>query len=59
MDFPPDPTGSPLYLAEEEGTYNLKLRTAFNQTKQQNKWLVSHLTFSDKLDALYSDFTLG
>ena len=48
MDFPPDPSVSPLDSAEEEVTSYLKMRTAFNQTKHQHKWLVSHLTFSEK-----------
>ena len=57
MEFSPDPPGTPLDLSGEEGTPDSKLRTAFKQTKQQQKWLFSHLTFGDKLDALYSDFT--
>ena len=36
-----------------------KLRTAFKQTKNRQKWLVSQINFSDKLDTLYYDFTLG
>ena len=59
MYFAPDPSEPPLEVAKEEVTPELKLRTAFKKTENQQKWLVSYLTFSDKLDALYSDFTSG
>ena len=45
--------------SEEEGILDPKLRTAFKIIKHRQKWMVSHLIFSDKSDALYSDFTLG
>ena len=45
--------------SEEDNTSDSKLCTAFNQTKQRQKWLFSHPTFSDKLDVLISNFTLG
>ena len=59
MEFPPEPSGPPLESAKEEVILESKLRTAFKNTEQQHKWMVSHLTFSDKLDALYSEFTSG
>ena len=58
-DFPTDPSGTPLELSEEEGTSDSQLRIALNQTKHQHKWMVTHLTFSDKLEVLYSDFKYG
>ena len=33
--------------------------TAFKKTVQQQKWMVPHLNFSDKLDIILSDFTPG
>ena len=59
MEFPPDPSGPLLGSAEGEVTLDVKLRTAFKKTKHQHKWLVSHLKFSDRLDALCYEFTLG
>ena len=35
------------------------MSTAFKQTIYQHKWLVTHITFSDKLDFLYSYLTSG
>ena len=58
IDFPREPSGTPLESPEEEGTLDFKLRTNFKKTEHRHKWMVSHLTLSDKLDALYSDFTL-
>ena len=52
MDFPPDSSGPPLDSAKEGDTYNTKLRKAFNKTLHGHKWLVSHLTFSNKIDIL-------
>ena len=57
MDLPPYPSGTPLDSDKEEFTSKSKLRTDLKKTENQHKWLVSHLTFSDKLYALYSDFT--
>ena len=59
MDFPPDSSGPPLDSEKEEGTSDSKLLTAFKKTEHQHKYLVSHLTLSDKLDTPYSDFTSG
>ena len=59
LDFPPDTSGPPLESSKEEGTSESKLGTYFKKTEHWQKWLVSHLTYSDKLDALYSDFTSG
>ena len=42
MDFPPEPSRPPLDLSEEEVTSDLKLCTAFKQTKHRHLWLVSH-----------------
>ena len=57
MDFPLDPSGPPLYSAEEEVVSNTKLHTDFKKTIHQHKWMVSYLTFSDKLYKLLSNFT--
>ena len=59
MDFPPDSSGPPLDSAKEGDTYNTKLLKAFNKIVHAHKWLVSHLTFSNKLDILQSDFMSG
>ena len=59
MDLPKDSSGPPLDSAKEEDTSNTKMCTAFKKTVHQHKWLVSHLTFSDKLDVLQSHFTSG
>ena len=56
MDLHTDPSRPALESAEEEGTSDLNLRTAFKKTEHWQKLLVSHITFSGKLDALYSDF---
>ena len=59
MDLPPEPSGSPLESEKEEGPSESKLCTDFNKTEHRHTYLVSHLTFSDKLDTLYSEFTSG
>ena len=59
MDFPPEPSGPPLDSAKEEYTPDTKLCTDFKKTIHQHKWLVSHLTFVDKLDMLQSNFKSG
>ena len=59
MDFPPEPSGTPLYSAKEVDTSDTKLRTAIKKIVHQHKWLVSHITFSDKLDILSSNFKSG
>ena len=59
MDFPPEPSKVTLESAEEDVTSYSKMFTAFKQKKYWQKYLVLHLTFSDKLDVLYSGFTLG
>ena len=59
MDFPLDPSRPPLDSAKEEDTPDTKLHTAFKKTVHQHKWLVSHITFSDKLDIIQSNFTSG
>ena len=59
MDFPSDPSGPLLDLVKEEGTSESKMRTTFKKTEHQHKWLVLHLTVSDKFGALCSEFTLG
>ena len=58
-DSPPEPSGPPLDSAKEEVVYESKLRTSFKKTEHRHKFLVSHLTFSDKLDVLYSEFMSG
>ena len=58
MDVPLDPSGPPLYSAKEEYTYDTKLRTSFKiYILHWQKWLVSHLKFSDTLNILQSNFT--
>ena len=57
--FPPNPSGPPLESSEEEGRSDLQLHKAIKGTKHQHKWMVTHITFSDKLDVIYSDFTSG
>ena len=57
LDFLTEPSISTLESSSEEGTSDSQLSTYFTQTKHWHKWLVTHLTFSDKLDILYSDFT--
>ena len=59
MDLPLDPSGPQLYSEKEEDIYNTKLCTAFKKTVHQQKWPVSNLTFTDKLDILQSDVTSG
>ena len=59
MYFPPDPSGPPLKSAKEGDTSESKLRIAFKKTVHRHKFLVSHLTFSDKLDIINSYFTPG
>ena len=59
MDLPLEPSGPPLDSGKYEDTSYTKLHTPFNKTVHQHKWLVSHLTLSDKLDMLQSDFTSG
>ena len=59
MDFSPDPSVTTLDSAKEEGTSESKMRTAFKKTEHKHRWLLSHLTFSDKFEALYSDFASG
>ena len=59
MDFSPDPSTPPLESSKEEVTSESKMRTSFKKIEHHHKWLVSHLTFSDKLDVLYSEFTSG
>ena len=59
MDFYLEPSGSPLEPVTEESISDSKLRTNFNKTEHQHKCLVSHFTFSDKLEALYSDIKSG
>ena len=59
MNSPPEPSKPSLESAEENGSSDSKLCTAFKQNKYQHKWLFSHLTFSDKLGALYSEFKSG
>ena len=59
MDFSPEPSGPPMDSAKEVNTSDTKLCTAFNRTVHRHKCLVSHLTFSDKLDTLQSEFTSG
>ena len=46
-------------MEKKEDTSDTKLRTDFKNTLYQHKWLVSHLTSSEKLDTLQSDFTPG
>ena len=55
MDLSTDPSGPPLDLAKEEDTFDTKLRTFFKKTVNKQKFLVSHLTFSDKFDILQSE----
>ena len=57
LDFPPEPSGPPMKSSEEGGTSDSQLHTAFKRTKNQHKWMVPCLTFSDKLDILYNEFT--
>ena len=45
--------------SKEEDTSNTKLSIAFKKKVHQRKWLVSRLTFSDKLDILQSNLTSG
>ena len=59
LEFPSDPSGPPMESAKEEDTSDTALQTALNKTVHKHKWLVSHNTFSDKLDILHSDFTSG
>ena len=59
MDFTLEPSGPPLKSMKEESISDSKLCTNFNKTEHRHKFLVSHFTFSDKLEALYSDFTSG
>ena len=59
MDFPPYPLEPHLDSAKEEDTPNTKLSTAFKKIVHRKKWLVSHLTFSDKLYILQFNFTSG
>ena len=59
MDFPLDPSGPPLDSEKEEYTSDTKLRIDFKKTVHRHQWLISNLTFSDKLDILQSDFTSG
>ena len=56
MNVPLDPSMLPLESAEEEVTLDSQLFTAFKRKKQQQKWLVTNLAFSNKLDVLYADF---
>ena len=49
----------PLESSEEEGTTYSQLRKEFKKTKHRHKWLVTHLTFSNKLGVLYANFTAG
>ena len=57
MDLPPYPSEPPLDSAKEVYTSDTELCTAFKKTFHQHKQLLLHLTFSDKLDVLQSDFT--
>ena len=49
----------PLESAEEDVTLDSQLFTAFRRKKQQHKWLVTNLTYSNNLDVLYADFIDG
>ena len=59
MGFFPEPPGTTLDLEKEEDTSNTKMRTDFNKTVHQHKWMVSYLNFSDKLYKLQSNFMSG
>ena len=56
MYYPPESSEPPLDQTKEVDKHNTKLRTAFNKKVHRHKWLVSHITFSDKLDILHSEF---
>ena len=55
LDFLPEPSEPPLESSEEEGTSYSQLCISFNWKNLQQKWMFTHLTFSNKLDVLYSD----
>ena len=52
MDLPPETSVPPLGLSKEVDTPDKKMRTVSKKTVHQHKWMVSQLTFSDKLDIL-------
>ena len=46
-------------LIERRRHIGVKTRHSLQENKNQHKWMFSHLTLSDKWDALYCDFTSG
>ena len=59
MYFPPEPSRTPLESLEEGGIPDSQLQTSFKQTKNQHKWLATHLTFRNQLYVLYYDIESG
>ena len=59
MDLPPETSVPPLGLSKEVDTPDKKMRTVSKKTVHQHKWMASHLTFSNKLYVLNSNFTSG
>ena len=59
MDLPTELSGPSLDSEKEVDTPNTKVRTSFKKVVHRQKWMVSQLTYTDKLGIQQSNFASG